>query len=228
MLGNNPISWSSKKQQVIARSSTEAEYRDLATNAAESMCILSLFHEIKFSLPQPPLLCDNLGPTHLSFNHVQHSQMKHIQIDLYFVRDLIHKGALNVYHVHTNNQLVDLLTKPLSHQHTNHLRNKIGLTDGRPFLQGVLRKILLIFLCQLKPNGTHNSVFLYIIWVCIGMKVCTKLKTKAVFFLLFSHHTHQIIRIAITKSFRFDFRKKKKKNLLPSSANKVYWSWSKL
>ena len=89
MLGSNLLSWSSRKQHAIARSSTEAEYRALATTAS-SMWILSLFTEIKFSLPQSPLLlCDNLGATNLNFNLVQHSRMKHIQIDLHFVWDLV-------------------------------------------------------------------------------------------------------------------------------------------
>jgi hypothetical protein len=140
-LGHTPISWSSKKQRAIARSSTEAEYRALATAAAESMWLLSLFQELKFTLTQPPtLLCDNLGATHLSFNPVQHSRMKHIQIDIHFVRDLVAKKILNVKHVHTADQLADLLTKPLSRQRTDYLRNKIGLSDGSPFLRGRIKE----------------------------------------------------------------------------------------
>jgi len=140
-LGHTPISWSSKKQRAIARSSTEAEYRALATAAAESMWLLSLFEEMKFTLPQPPLLlCDNLGATQLSFNPVQHSRMKHIQIDIHFVRDLVEKKILNVRHVHINDQLADLLTKPLSRQRTDYLRNKIGLSDGSPFLRGRIKE----------------------------------------------------------------------------------------
>ena len=119
-LGHTPISWSSKKQRAIARSSTEAEYRALATVVAESMWLLSLFQEMKFTLPRPPLLlCDNLSATQLSFNPVQHSRMKHIQIDIHFVQDLVEKFFLNVQHVHTNDQVTDLLTKPLSRQRTD-------------------------------------------------------------------------------------------------------------
>jgi hypothetical protein len=51
---------------------------------------LALLHELGFPLKVPPsLLCDNLGATHLSFNLVHHSRMKHIQIDLHFVRDQV-------------------------------------------------------------------------------------------------------------------------------------------
>jgi hypothetical protein len=141
MLDSNLLSWSSRKQRAIARSSTEAEYRALATAASESMWILSLFTEIKFSLPQPPLLFyDNLGATNLSFNPVQHSRMKHIQIDLHFVRDLFQKNSLTVRHVHTNDQLADLLTKPLFKQRTYFLKHKIGLIDGSPFLRGRIKE----------------------------------------------------------------------------------------
>ena len=140
-LGNTPISWSSKKQRAIARSSTEAEYRALATTATESVWLLSLLQELKFSLSQPPfLLCDNLGATQLSFNLVQHSRMKRIQIDIHFVRDLAAKNILTIQHVHTTDQLADLLTKPLSRQRTDFLRDKISLSDGSPFLRGRIKK----------------------------------------------------------------------------------------
>ena len=70
-LGSNPISWSSKKQRDVARSSTEAEYRALANAASETIWLLSLFQELGLPLPSPPtLLCDNLGATQLSLNPV--------------------------------------------------------------------------------------------------------------------------------------------------------------
>ena len=65
--------------------------------------------------------------------------MKHIQIDLHFVRDLVHHGAIRVHHVHTQDQLADLLTKPLSKQRTEHLRSKIALADGSSILRGCIR-----------------------------------------------------------------------------------------
>ena len=113
--GSNPISWSSKKQRAVARSTTEAEYRALANAASETMWLSTLLKELAFPVTESPqLLCDNLGATHLSFNPINLSCMKHIQIDLHFVRDLVHKGSLQVKHVHTQDQIANLLTKPLS------------------------------------------------------------------------------------------------------------------
>jgi hypothetical protein len=65
--------------------------------------------------------------------------MKHIQIDLHFVWDMAQKGILQVHHVHSHDQLADLLTKPLSTQHTKQLRTKIGLADGSPILRGRIK-----------------------------------------------------------------------------------------
>ena len=140
-LGSNPISWISKKQRAVARSTTEAEYRALANATSETMWLSTLLKELEFLVTESPqLLCDNLGATHLSFNPVNHSRMKHIQIDLHFVRDLVHKGSLQVKHVHTQDQIVELLTKPLSRQCTELLHNKIGLADGSSILRGRIRE----------------------------------------------------------------------------------------
>lgn len=86
-------------------------------------------------------LCANFGAIHISFNHVQHSRMKYIQIGLHFVRDLVQKNTIHVRQVHTNDQLTDLLTKLLSHQCVTHIKNKIGLIDGSSFLLGRVNKI---------------------------------------------------------------------------------------
>lgn len=99
-LGGNPISWSTRKQQVVAHSSTKAEYHALVATASELGWLSSLFHELCLSLSQPPrILYDNVGATQLSLNSIHHSRMKHIAVDLHFVWDYVAKGLLTVSHV---------------------------------------------------------------------------------------------------------------------------------
>lgn len=140
-LDSAPLSWRSRKQTGVARSSTEAEYRALASTAAEVCWLYQLFRELGISLPSPPkLLCDNLGATRLALNPVMHSRMKHIALDLHFVRDLSKKGFFRVAYVTTIDQLADLLTKPLSRTRFSLLRSKISVADGTSILRGRIKE----------------------------------------------------------------------------------------
>ncbi|KAI4339015.1 hypothetical protein MLD38_024004 [Melastoma candidum] len=81
-LGSTLISWRSKKQPTVARSSTEAEYRAMAYAVAETNWLSSLARELHISLSRPLLVCcDNLGATYLAANPIQHNRTKHMDID---------------------------------------------------------------------------------------------------------------------------------------------------
>ena len=132
-LGGNPISWSSKKQKGVARSSTEAEYRAVANVASEVLWVCSLFTELRIPLPEMPVLyCDNIGATYLAANPVFHSRMKHIALDFHFIRHHVQTGALRVAHLSTKDQLADALTKPLPRPRFLELMGKIGVTHVPP------------------------------------------------------------------------------------------------
>ena len=86
---NNLISWSSKKQPIVGRSSTQAEYKAVANATSEIMWITSLFQELQIISSPPTLWCDNIGATYLSANPVVLAHMKHIEVDFHFVRELV-------------------------------------------------------------------------------------------------------------------------------------------
>ena len=126
-LGPNPISWSSKKQQTVSRSSTEAEYRALSSTAAEIDWIKQLLKFLHISTSgTPTLYCDNLSAIALTCNPVQHQRTKHIEIDIHFVRERVAKGHLLVQFVSSLEQFADILTKgfstPLFKTHCTNLR----------------------------------------------------------------------------------------------------------
>ncbi|GJS02720.1 ribonuclease H-like domain-containing protein [Tanacetum coccineum] len=113
-LGNNLLSWSSKRQPTLSRSSAEAEYRGVANAVAETCWLRNLLRELHTPLSSATLVyCDNVSAVYLSCNLVQHQRTKHIEIDIHFVRDLVAAGQVRVLHVPSRYQFADIFTKGL-------------------------------------------------------------------------------------------------------------------
>lgn len=95
--GSTPISWSSRKQCSVARSSTEVEYKALADTTSELLWVLSLLTELGHTpTVNPVIYCDNLGAIHLSANPIFHSRKKHIALTYHFVRENVQHGKFHV------------------------------------------------------------------------------------------------------------------------------------
>jgi histone deacetylase 1/2 len=127
--GPNLVSWGSKKQPLVARSSTEAEYRSMANTTAELMWIQSLLSELQVPYHTPTLLCDNLSAVSLAHNPILHARTKHIELDIHFVREKVLAKQLNVLHVPASDQLADPLTKPLSLSSSASIRTKLKVVS---------------------------------------------------------------------------------------------------
>ncbi|GKE49503.1 retrovirus-related pol polyprotein from transposon TNT 1-94 [Tanacetum coccineum] len=92
-LGHSLISWQSKKQIVVSRSSTEAEYRALADSTCEISWLKCLLQDLNVIVPTPSLvICDNASIIALAKNPIHHARAKHIEIDCHFVKDKIKQG----------------------------------------------------------------------------------------------------------------------------------------
>ncbi|XP_016652444.1 PREDICTED: uncharacterized mitochondrial protein AtMg00810-like [Prunus mume] len=99
-LGSNPISWSSKKQASVSRSSMEVEYRALAHCAAKISWIRQVLCDLHMLIPEAPLLhSDNLSTLALSANPIFHSRIKHLDVDFHFIRERVQNKDLLVQYV---------------------------------------------------------------------------------------------------------------------------------
>ncbi|KAM2985169.1 hypothetical protein FF2_005608 [Malus domestica] len=132
-LGSNLVSWSAKKQSIVVRSSTEAEYRSLAHIAAEITWICKVFRDFGFSFTlQPTIWCDNISAISLASNPVFHARTKHVEIDYHYIRELVLANLIKIQYVCSQDQIADIHTKSLSKHRFLFLQSKLSL--GTPSL----------------------------------------------------------------------------------------------
>lgn len=130
MLGSSPISWKSKKQVTISRSSAEAEYRSLTALTSELQWLKYLLSDLGIDHSQPiPAHCDNQAAIHMVKNPIFHEHTKHIEIDCHFVREKIQNGLIAPYYIRSSDQLADLFTKPLRGDIYRQQLCKLGVLD---------------------------------------------------------------------------------------------------
>jgi len=108
-LGDNLVSWSSKRQTTVSRSSAEAEYRAVAHVVAECCWLRQLLQELHIQLPSATVVfCDNVSAVYMTANPVHHKRTKHIEIDIHFVREKVALGEIRVLHVPSSHQFADM------------------------------------------------------------------------------------------------------------------------
>uniref|UniRef100_A0A2N9IYY0 Integrase catalytic domain-containing protein n=1 Tax=Fagus sylvatica TaxID=28930 RepID=A0A2N9IYY0_FAGSY len=133
LLGNSLISWRSKKQSVVARSSTEAEYRALADTTAELLWLRWLLQDLGIDCSTAvPIHCDNRSAIQIAHNDVFHERTKHIEIDCHFVRHHLLQGTLQLHSVSSQDQLADIFTKPMPPGRFRDLISKLKLVSLHP------------------------------------------------------------------------------------------------
>nr|GEW19583.1 ribonuclease H-like domain-containing protein [Tanacetum cinerariifolium] len=121
-LGDNLLTWSSKRQDMLSRSSAEAEYRGVANAIAETSWIRNLLRELHTLLFTATLVyCDNVSAVYMSANPVQHQRTKHIEIDIHFIRDKVAAGHVQVLHVPSRFYFFDKASVVAPTDHTDRL-----------------------------------------------------------------------------------------------------------
>lgn len=127
-----PVVWASRRQRCTSLSTTEAEYVAGCESSKEAVWIDHLLKEIGQDKLLPiPLLCDNQSAIRLAKNPEFHQRTKHVQIKYHFIREQLKSGIIDLQYVGTENQLADILTKPLETNQFQNLRDQMGIIDVR-------------------------------------------------------------------------------------------------
>jgi len=128
-LGNAPVSWKTKKQDTVSRSSAEAEYRAMASATSEVVWICNLLLSLGLSVLMARFHCDNQAAIHIANNPVFHEQTKHIEVNCHFVRERILSRVITPQYTPSTEQLVDIFTKALGQRQFHYLMGKLGIAN---------------------------------------------------------------------------------------------------
>ena len=127
-LGDSLVSWKSKKQSVVARSTAEAEYRAMAHATSEIVWLRWLLSDMGVTYSSPtPLYCDNKSAIQIAHNSFFHERTKHIEIDCHFVRQHLQSGTIALPFVSTTLLLADFFTKTHTTAHFCFLLDKLSM-----------------------------------------------------------------------------------------------------
>ncbi|KAK4397721.1 Retrovirus-related Pol polyprotein from transposon RE1 [Sesamum angolense] len=132
-LGGSLVSWKTKKQATVSRSSAEAEYRSMASTVCELLWISYILGDFGITVVSPiPFHCDNKVAIHITENPVFHECTKHLDIDCHIVRDRFKSGFILPQHISTQHQVADLFTKALPAPQFTRLMSILGMLSHVP------------------------------------------------------------------------------------------------
>ncbi|KAL5699168.1 hypothetical protein ACHQM5_030108 [Ranunculus cassubicifolius] len=137
LLDSNIISWKTKKQATVSRSSAKPEYRAMASLTCELQWLKYLLRDLGVDHSFPiTLFCDNQVALHISNNPVFHECTKHIELDCHFVREKLQAKLISPRYIPAADQLADIFTKPLGKDPFHTLVSKLGVTSIHTQLEG--------------------------------------------------------------------------------------------
>ena len=129
-LGGNLVSWRSKKKNVIAWSSAEAEFRAMVAVGCELLWVKIILENLNIQWSKPmKLYYDNKSAINIAHNPVQHDRTKRIEIDRHFIKEKLDSGLICTPYIPIGHQLADVLTKGLCSNVFHKNINKLGMED---------------------------------------------------------------------------------------------------
>ena len=122
----------------MALSTPEAEYIATSMACCEAVWLKKLFNELfEHVLDATVIFCDNQRGIRLSENSVFHDRSKHVDGWYHFIQDMVQRGVVRLDHIRTNEQIADILTKPLGKVMFLTFRENLGIVE-RPYSKGLV------------------------------------------------------------------------------------------
>jgi hypothetical protein len=131
------VSWSNKKQPTVALSSTEAEYIGATITACEVVWLQKLLSDLGQSMDAHVVIyCDNISSILLANNPVYHARTKHIEVHYHFIKKKVIAKEIDLIHVSTEDQVVNIFTKALGTDKLKKFRKMLGVLEVDLNLKG--------------------------------------------------------------------------------------------
>lgn len=129
-VGSNLVIWRSKKHNVVARSSAEAEFRSMALGICEALWLRLILRDLGCPPRQPiHLYCDNKAACDIAHNPVQHDRTKHVEVDRFFIKEKLDEKIVKLPTIRSEDQLAVILTKVVSGRVFSKFLGKLGMCD---------------------------------------------------------------------------------------------------
>eukprot|EP00253_Pinus_taeda_P022001 PITA_22001 len=130
-MGSGAISWASKKQPIVALSTTKVEYVAATAAACQTIWMRMMLRSLCQEQEKGTMIfCDNSSAIVLFKNFVFHKRMKHIDTKFHYIRELVNNGEIVLKHCRIQEQVADILTKPLGQKSFEFLKKCLGMTDN--------------------------------------------------------------------------------------------------
>ena len=161
--GDGVVIWKSQSQSTVATSTTEAEYIALHALSIEIEWLRNLFEEIQRPLLNSTLVYeDNYSVIKIATNTTNKRRSKNYNVKYHRIRELINTKVINVQHIPSEENIADLLTKPLPRFSTQKLRMLCGIKEIKSAMGGKVRSDMIDMAAgQVTRNTTMETMGKY-------------------------------------------------------------------
>ena len=126
-VGGKLVTWKSKKQNVVARSSAKEKFKGMTLGLCEALWLRLLLHDLGYLSRQPiRLFCYNKAACDIAHNPVQHDRTKHVEVDRFFIKEKLDDKIVKLPKIRLEDQLADILTKAVSSQVFSKFFRQVG------------------------------------------------------------------------------------------------------